>query len=140
MMSVGGSKKVRTNWACHSPPDIGGEDATSGRSREASFNGADGVVENGTSSKNAFRNTSAIRTTPSAPLRWLRIFFLMAQPPLLYQEGNGAPNSSITPSLTARAMRGGLSKTASLHGDEREAVPGRARAKKDLARQIDESP
>src|SRR2546422_10447810 len=27
-------------------------------------------------------------TTPSAPLRLLRVFFLMAQPPLLSQEGN----------------------------------------------------
>src|SRR5262249_50386524 len=81
------------NWACHSPPDIGGVDATSRRSREASFNGADGGVRNGTSSKNAFRNTASIPTTPSAPLRWLRIFFLMAQPPLLYQEGNCQPDS-----------------------------------------------
>jgi hypothetical protein len=39
-------------------------------------------------SKNAFRNSSAILTTPSAPLWWLRIFFLMAQPPLLCQEGS----------------------------------------------------
>src|SRR5215475_14051038 len=39
------------NWVRHSPPDIGGVDATSRRSREASFNGADGVVQNGTSSK-----------------------------------------------------------------------------------------
>src|SRR5215831_1460741 len=40
------------NWAArHSPPGIGGVDATSRRSREASFNGADGVVENGTLSK-----------------------------------------------------------------------------------------
>src|SRR5215475_9782271 len=39
--------------------------------------------------KTAFRNTSSIPTTPSAPLRWLRIFFLMAQPPLLCQEGSG---------------------------------------------------
>jgi hypothetical protein len=31
-------------WARHSPPDIGGVDATSRRSREASLNGADGVV------------------------------------------------------------------------------------------------
>jgi hypothetical protein len=70
-------------------PGIGGVDATSRRSREASFNGADGVVENGPPLlKHAFRNTSAIPTTPSAPLRWRRIFFLMAQPPLLYQEGN----------------------------------------------------
>src|SRR5215470_11472663 len=36
------------NRVRHSPPDIGGVDATSRRSREASFNGADGVVENGT--------------------------------------------------------------------------------------------
>jgi hypothetical protein len=35
----------------HSPPDTGGVDATSRRSREASFNGADGVVRNGASSK-----------------------------------------------------------------------------------------
>jgi len=60
-------------------------DATSKRSREASFDGADGVVRNGTLFKDAFRNTSAFPTTPSAPLRWLRIFLLMAQPPLLYQ-------------------------------------------------------
>src|SRR5499427_498956 len=39
------------NWVHHSPPDIGGVDATSRRSREASFNGADGLVQNGTSSK-----------------------------------------------------------------------------------------
>jgi hypothetical protein len=25
-------------------------------------------------------------------MRWLRIFFLMAQPPLLYQEGNCQPD------------------------------------------------
>src|SRR5215831_2660470 len=42
--------------------------------------------------KNALRKTSAIPTTPSAPMRWLRIFFLMAQPPLLYQEGNCQPH------------------------------------------------
>src|SRR5215475_12391906 len=53
--------------------------------------------------RNAFRNGSAIPTTPSAPLRWLRIFFLIAQPPLLYQEGSGAPNS-FTPSVTARSL------------------------------------
>src|SRR5947199_10054858 len=27
-------------------------------------------------------------TTPSAPLRWLRVIFLMAHPPLLCEEGN----------------------------------------------------
>jgi hypothetical protein len=51
------------NWVRHSTPDIGGVDATSRRSREACFKGADGrqararqgealiVVGNGTSSK-----------------------------------------------------------------------------------------
>ncbi len=42
--------------------------------------GADGVVSP--------RNISSQMTTPSAPLRWLRSIFLMAQPPLLFQEGN----------------------------------------------------
>ena len=45
------SEQKGPGWRRHSPPDIGGVDATSRRSREASFNGADGVVENGTSSK-----------------------------------------------------------------------------------------
>src|SRR5215471_17396740 len=56
-----------------------------------------------TSLKKAFRNTSAIPTTPSAPLRSLRIFFLMAQPPLLYQEGNSRPSHLFPPSQTAPA-------------------------------------
>ena len=38
-------------------------------------------------------------TTPSAPLRWLRIFFLMAQPPLLYPEGNCRPESCLAPTM-----------------------------------------
>src|SRR6266446_1352568 len=33
-------------------------------------------------------STSTIMTTPSAPLRRLRTFLLLAQPPLLFQEGN----------------------------------------------------
>jgi hypothetical protein len=70
-------------WVRNSPPETGGVDATSRRSSETSFNGADGVVKNGTIFKNAFRNISAIPTTPSAPLWWLRIFFLMAQPPYI---------------------------------------------------------
>ena len=32
--------------------------------------------------------TFAELTTPSAPPRWLRSFLLMAQPPLLFKEGN----------------------------------------------------
>jgi hypothetical protein len=37
--------------ARHSPPDTGWVAATSTRSREASFNGADGMVNNGASFK-----------------------------------------------------------------------------------------
>src|SRR5215471_6664638 len=92
------------NGVRHSPPDIGGVDATSRRSREASFNGADGVVGNGTFSKKCNSYNSSIPTTPSAPLRWLRIFFLMAQPPLLYQEGNCPPQ--IHSQLCDRAYSG----------------------------------
>ena len=33
----------------------------------------------------------ALRATLSAPLRWLRVFFFMAHPPLLCEEGNGIP-------------------------------------------------
>jgi len=38
----------RMNGERHSPPGIGGVDATSRKSREASLNEADGVVGNGT--------------------------------------------------------------------------------------------
>ena len=37
---------------------------------------------------NVRTSTFTIMTTPSAPLRRLRVFFLLAQPPLLFQEGN----------------------------------------------------
>src|SRR3954462_2297141 len=41
------------------------------------------------------RNVSGLKgsaglTTPAAALRWLRIFFLMPQPPLLFKEGNSS--------------------------------------------------
>jgi hypothetical protein len=52
--------------------------------------------------ENAFRNTSATLTTPSAPLRWLRIFFLMAQPPLLSQEGCFIASLTISHSFSQR--------------------------------------
>src|SRR5882724_13200538 len=56
--------------------------------REASFEGAAGVVS---SAKQFVR-----ATTPSAPLR-KGSFFLLAQPPLLFQEGNTlASRSSLT--------------------------------------------
>ena len=62
------------------------------------------MVRNGIISKNAFRNTSAIPTTPSAPLRWLRIFFFMAQPPLLTQEGNCPPQIDSQLLINERAV------------------------------------
>src|SRR5437867_12020868 len=37
---------------------------------------------------NVTTSTFTIMTTPSAPLRRLRVSFLLAQPPLLSQEGN----------------------------------------------------
>src|SRR5215475_10486696 len=80
-------------WARHSPPDTGGVDATSRRSREASFNGADGVVQNGTSPKECIPKQFVNPSTPSAPLRRLRNILLMPQPPLLYQEGNSQPDT-----------------------------------------------
>ena len=54
--------------------------------------------------ENAFRNTSSIPTTPSAPLRWLRIFFLMAQPPLLYQGGELRASHPFVASISAPAI------------------------------------
>ena len=50
------------------------------KSCEATIARADGVV--------AHTKCSAELTTPSAPLRWLRSIFLMAQPPLLSEEGS----------------------------------------------------
>ena len=53
--------------------------------------------------KIAFGNASAIPTTPSAPLPWLRIFFLMAQPSLLYpyREEKLSASHFLTASVTA---------------------------------------
>src|SRR5215467_14313521 len=50
--------------------------------------------------KKAFRNTSALPTTPSAPLRWLRLFFLMAQPPSYVRRGIASLNIRSTAPLT----------------------------------------
>ncbi len=50
---------------------------------------ADGVVSS------ARLPRPAELTTPSAPLLWLRSIFLMAQPPLLCEEGNMTHSSSV---------------------------------------------
>src|SRR5215475_14180996 len=73
--------------AGNSPPDTGGVDATSRRSREASFNGADGWSGMEPLLRNAFRDTSAIPTTPSSAAAVASHLFLMAQPPLLFSGG-----------------------------------------------------
>jgi hypothetical protein len=53
--------------------------------RKATLFRADGVVY---AAKSLGLNASAKLTTPSAALRWLRIFLLMPHPPLLFKEGN----------------------------------------------------
>src|SRR5215472_4424139 len=69
--------------------------------REATLVRADGVV----SSAKVYRPEDfAGLTTPSAALRWLRIFLLMPQPPLLFKEGHVALDfNSFTTSMTAHA-------------------------------------
>ena len=83
----------------NSPPDIGrreararqGEalinDATSRGSREASFSGADGVVGNETSFKECIPKHFVNPNHPVCAAAVASHLFL-AQPPLLYQEGN----------------------------------------------------
>ena len=75
--------------AGNSPPATGGEDATSRRSREASFNRADGVVKNGTSTKERIPKHFSNPDHPVCAAAVASHLFLMAQPPLLYQEGSG---------------------------------------------------
>jgi hypothetical protein len=81
-----GEKRMTSVGASFSPPLRGGVDATSIKYSEAPFYGADGVVSK-------FRRICLwLTTTPSARLRMLRGFFLIAQPPLLGElgeEGNG---------------------------------------------------
>jgi len=48
----------------------------------------------GHSLDNATTSAVNIMTTPSAPLRRLRTFFLLAQPPVLFQEGTPCPGNS----------------------------------------------
>ena len=70
----------------HSPPQRGGVDATSREFREASFVGADGVVN----------RAICFRTRPPRLrlLRRLREILLIAQPPLLKEEGSCSPPKS----------------------------------------------
>src|SRR5215472_13554978 len=73
--------------------------------REATLVRADGVV----SAAKVYRPEGfAGLTTPSAALRWLRIFLLMPQPPLLFKEGSGAWFHVITSSVRRRRSAGRL--------------------------------
>src|SRR5215475_8186316 len=80
------------NGARNSPPDIGGVDATSRRSREASFNGADGVVGTGTSSQERILKHFVNPNHPVCAAAVASHRFLDGAATLLYQEGNCAPD------------------------------------------------
>src|SRR6267378_5452977 len=75
---------LKTNEACgiaqYSPPLRGGVDAPLRKSSRSD------MVRPGWSVRR--KRGRAGLTTPSAPLRWLRCFLLLAQPPLLAEEGN----------------------------------------------------
>jgi hypothetical protein len=81
------------NRVRHSPSDIGGVDATSRRRREASFNGADGVVRNGTLFKKRIPKHCGSPDRPVCAAAVASHLLLMAQPPLLFQEGSGEPHT-----------------------------------------------
>jgi hypothetical protein len=69
-------------------PDIGGVDATSRISREASFNGADGVDEIGTSSKERIPRHFGNTDQPVCAAAVASHLLLDGAATLLYQEGN----------------------------------------------------
>ena len=81
----------------YSPPCKGGEDATSIRCREATFE----------RSGRGGRLHATLRCEPPPRLRHfgcLAPFFLLAQPPLLFKEGNGqeilCPNANTPANIT----------------------------------------
>ncbi len=84
----------------HSPPRRGGVSATSKTMDPFRF-GADGVVSSARLRRPAELTTitasryRARASRPSAPLLRLRGIFLMAQPPLLCEEGNMTHSSSV---------------------------------------------
>jgi hypothetical protein len=87
--------------------DAGGVDATSRRGREASFNGADGVVGNGTPSIQRILKHFGNPNHPVCAAAVASHLFLdgAATPPA---SGGELPAShSLTPSLTALALRSG---------------------------------
>src|SRR5262245_26975680 len=78
-----GEEGMRRRANVHRPSWTGGVDATSRKYREASFDGADGVVDQ--SRENCFEPEPPPRLRLQ---RKLRSFFLVAQPPLLARRGD----------------------------------------------------
>src|SRR5213083_1999179 len=75
-------------WRAHSPPRRGGVSATSKKWIRSDLS------RTGWSVRRPFERPAEL-TTPSAPPLWLRGIFLMAQPPLLCEEGNRTHSSSV---------------------------------------------
>src|SRR5207248_5905563 len=100
-------KSAERKQRTYRPTSLRGVDATSIKFREATADGADAVVSS------ASMPDLAGLTTPSAPLRRLRGIFLMAQPPLLCEEGNVCAalvcrfrNQGASVKLTSKTRRG----------------------------------
>jgi hypothetical protein len=90
--------------ARHSPPDTGGEDATSRRSREASFDGADGVVENGTSSQERILKDLVNPDHPVCAAAVASHLFLDGAATPAGSGGEFPARHSFTPSMTASTI------------------------------------
>ncbi len=81
-------------WQRYSPPQRGGVAAHQENAAQPPLKAQTGwSAPNNVSRTNIYQNDH-----PSAPVRWLRILLLMAQPPLLSQEGNTLSCSAFTPS------------------------------------------
>jgi hypothetical protein len=95
----------RMNGERHSPPSIGGVDATSRRSREASFDGADGVVKDGTSSKERILKEFGNPNHPVCAAKVASHLFLDGAATSPDTGGELPGSDSFTPSLIAPTVR-----------------------------------
>ena len=109
------------NWAGNSPPDAGGVDATSRRSREASVDGADGVVKDGTFSKERIPKHFGNPNHPVCAAAVASHLFLdgAATPPM---PGGELPAShSLTPFIDRASSTFAITWTASSERTEKVA-------------------
>src|SRR6266581_3124668 len=115
--------------AAHSPPRRGGVSATSKTMDPFRFV-ADGVVSSARLRRPAELTTNTasryrVRASrPSAPPLWLRGVFLMAQPPLLCEEGNMTHSSSVQ-TATSLTFGCGAAALSLLWSDSRFLVQRR---------------